>query len=197
MPFFQHTPLVGAALAAAVVSYMVLRRLGSRETAKDKTQETVAKKDVPKGSQEASRTWTVTKVQAEYISSMVAKRRLDQIDAVSSGRFADGPSWMVTRLILQANNESKKTKSHIFRVVRCHNCSQSSTGGTKVGIELSLRKEHVRWMENVYKACQHASIDKTMRILLDWYMALAMKDHEAEELFFGGRGSSTSVLGKS
>ena len=197
MPFFQHTPVVGAALAAAVVSYMVFRRLESKEITEEKKQETVVKKDVPKVSQAASRTWTITKVQAEYISSMVSKRRLDQVDAVSSGKFPDGASWMVTRLILQANSETKKTKSHIFRVVRCHNCSQSSTGGTKVDIELSLRKEHVQWMENVYKACKHASIDKTMRILLDWYMALAMKDHEAEELFFGGSGSSSSVLGKS
>ena len=187
MPFLQHTPVVGATLAAAVVAYMVLRRRGNRETtAEGKTQAAVptTTKSNPNPNPTAGRVWAVTKVQAEYVRSMVAKRGLDEIEAVGTGKYSDGASWMVTRLILQANKETKKTKSHIFRVVRCHNCSQSSTGGTKVSINLSLRDEHVKWMNNVSKACKHASLDKTMRILLDWYMALAMKDQEAEDLFF-------------
>jgi hypothetical protein len=81
-------------------------------------------------------------------------------------------SNIVERLIDYCNREDRKTKKTIFRVIRCHNCSQASTGGTKIGISLSLPSHHVEWMTKVRMGCSHASVDKTLRILLEWYIAV-------------------------
>ena len=52
-------------------------------------------------------------------------------------------SKLVERLIAFCNREDRKTKKEIFRVIRCHNCSQASTGGTKVGVRLALPPHQV------------------------------------------------------
>jgi hypothetical protein len=118
-----------------------------------------------------SKEWTITKVQHEYIHKIAKKFRMD----VSS---------VVTRLILQANKEDNKRKKFIFRVVRCDNCSQSSTGGYKVQVNLELDSLHVKWLDNVHTKCNHASVDKTLRIILDFYIGVVLKDNKMEKYFF-------------
>ena len=93
-------------------------------------------------------------------------------------------SWVVTRLILQANREDNKRKKFIFRVVRCDNCTQSSTGGYKVPLQLELDALHAKWLENVFEKCNHASVDKTLRIMLDFYISVVLKDDDMERRFF-------------
>jgi hypothetical protein len=78
--------------------------------------------------------------------------------------------YVVERLIDFCNREDRKTKIVIFRVIRCHNCSQASTGGSKIGIKLALPSHHIEWMTKVRMGCAHSSVDKTMRILLEWYI---------------------------
>ena len=133
------------------------------------------------GEEWVRRTWEVTKFQAEYLRTLVEKRRLDE-HMVGAG--LNGASWMVQRLIIQANKETKKMKHFIFRIIRCENCTQSSTGGKKVQVDLSLRAEHLQWMENVHRACEHASVDKTLRILLDFYISQAQKNEALESKWF-------------
>ena len=118
------------------------------------------------------REWTVTKVQKSYIEKIAEKYSVDI-------------SWVVTRLILQANREDNKRKKFIFRVVRCDNCTQSSTGGYKVPLQLELDAMHAKWLENVFEKCNHASVDKTLRILLDFYISVVLKDDDMERRFFG------------
>lgn len=50
-------------------------------------------------------------------------------------------------------------------------------GGEKVEVAWDLRPPHLMWLENVCKQCGHSSVDKTMRILLDFYMSYAKKVH--------------------
>ena len=86
--------------------------------------------------------------------------------------FGGNVSSAVQALIVHCNqHESKETKSTIFRQVRCHNCSQASTGGTKVSVDLDLPAEHVEWLDNVARTCGHPDREKTLRIMLDWYIA--------------------------
>ena len=85
-------------------------------------------------------------------------------------------SNVVERLIDFCNREDRKTKKVIFRVIRCHNCSQASTGGSKIGIKLALPSHHIEWMTKVRMGCAHSSVDKTMRILLEWYIAVIKVD---------------------
>jgi hypothetical protein len=85
-------------------------------------------------------------------------------------------SHVIEKLIDHCNRENKKTKKEIFRVIRCHNCSQASTGGTKIGVKLALPPHQVEWMTKVRMACSHSSVDKTMRILLEWYIAVISHD---------------------
>ena len=94
-------------------------------------------------------------------------------------------SVIVERLIAFCNRENRKTKKEIFRVIRCHNCSQSSTGGTKIGIELALPPHQVLWMRKIHKACKHSSVDKTMRILLEWYIAVLRGNPDMEFVVLG------------
>ena len=77
-----------------------------------------------------------------------------------------------------------KRKKFIFRVVRCDNCSQSSTGGYKVQVNLELDSLHIKWLDNVHKKCNHASVDKTLRIILDFYIGVVLKDNKMEKYFW-------------
>lgn len=101
------------------------------------------------------------------------------------GRACAAVSKLVERLIAFCNGEDRKTKKEIFRVIRCHNCSQASTGGTKVGVRLALPAHQVLWMRKVRAACKHASVDKTLRILLEWYIAVLRGAPEMEFVVLG------------
>jgi len=126
------------------------------------------------------RVWTVTRVQAKYVQDMV-----DKFDLEGTSDLLDGRSWAITNLVTQANKEDKKTKKLIFRIVRCFNCQQGNpTGGEKTQISFDMRPLHLKWMENVHKQCGHSSVDKTMRILVDFYMSYAKKDAQLEEKLF-------------
>ena len=69
-------------------------------------------------------------------------------------------------------------------MVRCDNCSQSSTGGYKVQVNLELDSLHIKWLDNVHKKCNHASVYKTLRIILDFYIGVVLKDNKMEKYFF-------------
>jgi len=126
------------------------------------------------------RIWTVTNVQAHYIASMTEKYDLE-----TASDLLDGASWGITNLVKQANSEDTKTKKLIFRIVRCYNCQQGNpTGGEKVEMTLDLRPIHLKWLENVHQNCGHSSVDKTMRILLDFYMSYCKKDSDLEARLF-------------
>lgn len=100
-----------------------------------------------------------------------------------------GPSRVLESLVNVANRETKEIKRMIFRQIRCHHCKQGGhPGGNKADIELTLPAIQVQWLRQVSANCGHDSVDKTMRIILDFYPSLTnLKDGEALErkLFVG------------
>lgn len=87
-------------------------------------------------------------------------------------------------LVKQANSENANIKRVIFKVVRCHNCHQSSTGGTKVERALRLPDIYIGWLDKVRENCKHASLGKTLRIVVDFYSALFESQPELEAKLF-------------
>ena len=170
--FATVTFTVAVVLVSIIVIYFLKNNNGKR-IRDDSSNSSVDShnKQTEKSKDLVSKEWTITKVQHEYIHKIAKIFNMD----VSS---------VVTRLILQANKEDNKRKKFIFRVVRCDNCSQSSTGGYKVQVNLELESLHVKWLENVHKKCKHASVDKTLRIILDFYIGVVLKDNKMEKLFF-------------
>ena len=41
-------------------------------------------------------------------------------------------------------------------------------------------------MRKIHKACKHSSVDKTMRILLEWYIAVLRGNPDMEFVVLGG-----------
>lgn len=119
------------------------------------------------------RDWVITKHQKDYL----AERSPSSAARSEEQAF----SQLVERLIRTANTEDRQTKKMIFKVVRCHQCHQSSTGGVKATVSLSLPKNYVLWLEKVKENCDHASVDKSLRILLDFYIGICTSDSSLEK----------------
>eukprot|EP01134_Creolimax_fragrantissima_P005782 CFRG5782T1 len=78
-------------------------------------------------------------------------------------------SAVLEKLIDFVNSEPKDRKRIVFTQIRCGRCTQASTGGKKEAIILDILPEHLVWLNNVKDRCKHSSIDKTLRIMLDFY----------------------------
>ena len=90
------------------------------------------------------------------------------------GRFHYGSvSAVLSILILFCNREAKERKATIFRTPRCRRCTSATTGGKKVVVRMGFSDEHWHWLTNTSTRCGHASVDKTVRVLLDWYKLYA------------------------
>jgi hypothetical protein len=94
-------------------------------------------------------------------------------------------SAIISILVHFCNREAKQRKSVIFRNPRCRRCTAATTGGKKTLVRLGLSAEHWQWMSSISAKCGHASVDKTLRILLDWYKlyATANNPHLGEEIW--------------
>ena len=121
------------------------------------------------------RIWTICIDHREWVLKVASAYGLGCEDV-------DGPSVMLERLIAAANAESTHMKRKIFRTVRCLHCFQHTKGGVKCELRLSLPAHYILWMEKVCETCEHASVDKTMRIVLDFY--LSINSPVAERMLF-------------
>jgi len=99
-------------------------------------------------------------------------------------RLTDGACLALQRLADTANREMPKNKRHIFLVVRCRRCLQHSRGGAKKDVLVKLSKQHWTWLQGVQARCKHASVGKTLRILIDFYMPLCKGDTAFQEMLF-------------
>jgi len=79
-------------------------------------------------------------------------------------------------LVDRANAEPPKFKRHIFLVVRCVRCLQHTRGGDKRDRELELPADQWQWLRAVCERSRHASLGKTIRIIVDFYMPLCKED---------------------
>lgn len=69
-------------------------------------------------------------------------------------------------VINHANLETAAAKRMIFTELRCFRCTQSSMGGTKHAHTMGVYPHQLTWLTNVCDRCKHASVDKTVRIML-------------------------------
>mmetsp|Transcript_68844 Transcript_68844/g.128488 ORF Transcript_68844/g.128488 Transcript_68844/m.128488 type:complete len:177 (-) Transcript_68844:158-688(-) len=88
-----------------------------------------------------------------------------------------------------ANAETPKAKKQIFLVVRCRRCLQHTTGGEKRPYQVELPGQQWQWLQLVGERCRHASVGKTLRIIVDFYMPLC-KEREDFELVVGGSSAA-------
>lgn len=89
-------------------------------------------------------------------------------------------SIVINRLVNHANTETPDVKKKLFLVVRCRRCSAGARGGVKHDREVDLAADQWQWLENVRERCHHASVGKTLRIILDFYMPLCKEDPAVE-----------------
>ena len=102
--------------------------------------------------------WTVTVPQAAWLET-------------TSKQFGVEQSAVVAALVTHVNRQPPGTKKYIFLVVRCQNCGAGGQkGGFKTTLRLDLADEKILWIERVQERCKHKSVDKTLRIILDYYI---------------------------
>eukprot|EP00405_Crypthecodinium_cohnii_P013126 CAMPEP_0206434850 /NCGR_PEP_ID=MMETSP0324_2-20121206/9455_1 /ASSEMBLY_ACC=CAM_ASM_000836 /TAXON_ID=2866 /ORGANISM="Crypthecodinium cohnii, Strain Seligo" /LENGTH=291 /DNA_ID=CAMNT_0053901547 /DNA_START=125 /DNA_END=1000 /DNA_ORIENTATION=+ len=89
------------------------------------------------------------------------------------------------RMIEVANRESPQVKRQIFLVVRCYRCLQHTRGGDKYNYEVALPAQQWKWLEVVRNRSNHATIGKTIRIMVDFYKPLCDRDAKVESAIFG------------
>jgi hypothetical protein len=101
-------------------------------------------------------------------------------------------SSVLQKLLHWANAEPPAAKKKIFMVIRCRRCSAGARGGAKTDHLLALPAEQWQWLQNVKERCGHASVAKTVRIIVDFYMPMCQADAAVEERALrAGRGRKT------
>ena len=92
-----------------------------------------------------------------------------------------------------AHNTEPNTTTHtmhyaqvIFTIVRCLHCDVSNRAGfiEKKDWEMPLYAFQIEWLEAVKLRCSHKSVEKTVRIILNYYRNFALKDVAFEEALF-------------
>jgi hypothetical protein len=90
-------------------------------------------------------------------------------------------SRVFSRLVDQANSEPPEAKKKLFLVIRCRRCSAGAKGGVKTDHSVEFSIKQWQWLENVRERCRHASVGKTLRIIVDFYMPLCKDDASFEQ----------------
>jgi len=106
---------------------------------------------------------------------------IEWLDAVVDKHSFSGLSTVFGHLVDYANTESPESKKKLFLQVRCRRCSAGAKGGVKRDREIELSGQQWQWLENVQGRCKHASVGKTLRIIVDFYMPLCKEDSAFEQ----------------
>lgn len=101
----------------------------------------------------------------------------------------------LSRLVDHSNTEPPERKKKLFLQVRCRRCSAGAKGGVKREHNIDFTVRQWQWLENVQGRCKHASIGKTLRIIVDFYMPLCEADYDFEQnIFRAGRVQRTERM---
>ena len=120
---------------------------------------------------------------------------LDEVAARYS--FADAGEAL-RHLIFVANGESAQVKKLIFKVIRCLHCHSGTRAGyiPKREKPLAVFDFQMVWLANVQAHAAHPSLEKTVRVLLDYYRKMTSDKPGAEaELFWRHRTDVTTRRG--
>ena len=98
--------------------------------------------------------------QLEWLQTMAAQREETTSDVLGT-------------LVVYCNSEDAARKKVIFRNPRCRRCTAATQGGKKAASVLGLDPAHVAWLGRTAERCNHPTVGKTVRILLDWYKLYA------------------------
>jgi hypothetical protein len=92
------------------------------------------------------------------------------IEMAAMYRF-ESTSELLRHLVFVANAESKARKKLIFKIIRCLHCNQSNRAGfiPKETHRLEVFAFQLTWLNSVQALCGHASLEKTVRIIFDFY----------------------------
>jgi hypothetical protein len=101
---------------------------------------------------------------------------------------------VLATLVAFCNGEDAARKKVIFRNPRCRRCTAATQGGKKATARLGLAPAHLNWLRRTHERCEHSSVSKTVRIMLDWYKLYAGnevwerqgEDGVAQATSFGG-----------
>jgi len=134
-------------------------------------QESAAKTAAPASAPEDSRTEIVpfTLDEVEWLEEVVKRHGHGVLSSA------------IGRLVEHANTEPPEAKKKLFLVIRCRRCSAGAKGGVKNDHSIELPLFQWQWLENVRERCRHASVGKTLRIIVDFYMALCKEDAAFEQ----------------
>ena len=80
-------------------------------------------------------------------------------------------SALVSAWINLTEPQSLRQYTIIFKHIRCGRCSQAFSGGSKTTIILDLPQWQIEWLTFMRCKFDHPSIDKTLRVLLDFLYA--------------------------
>lgn len=112
--------------------------------------------------------------------------QVDWLEEMASKYSLASRSHVIQRLMLKANSEPAKIKRLLFLVIRCRRCLQHQKGGTKKDCTIELTSQQWQWLEMIRSRSRHSSTDKTLRIILDFYMPLLKEDEMFERLVLTG-----------
>ena len=124
----------------------------------------------------------------------------DWLDEMASAyTFADAGE-VLRHLVFSANGETSQVKKLIFRQIRCLHCHSGTRAGhiPKKDKHLSLFDFQLVWLKAVHQQCDHPSVEKTVRVLIDYYRKVTADAPAAEaELFWRRRTDVTRGAGPS
>ena len=103
--------------------------------------------------------------------------------------FADGGE-VLRHLIFTANGETPQMKKLIFTVIRCLHCHSGARAGhiPKKAKALAIFGFQRQWLTAVQARSSHPSIEKTVRVLCDYYRKVTSDKPGAEaQLFWNHR----------
>jgi len=120
----------------------------------------------------------------ETMQTKIVPLTLDEVEWLTSVAARTGHatiSGVVRRLVEWANAETPEAKKKIFLQVRCRRCSAGAKGGVKTHHDLEIPSVQWQWLMNVKERCNHATVGKTVRIIVDFYMPLCESDPNFEQ----------------
>jgi len=123
-------------------------------------------------------------VEADVARTEIVPLTLDEVEwleEVVERHGHGGFSRAISRLVEQANTEPPEAKKKLFLVIRCRRCSVGAKGGVKHDHSIELPASQWTWLNNVRERCRHASVGKTLRIIVDFYMPLCKEDSAFEQ----------------
>jgi hypothetical protein len=123
-------------------------------------------------------------LEAEELRTEAIPFTLDEIEWLDGVFDLHGHANMmgvVGRLVEWAHTEPPEAKKKLFLQVRCRRCSAGAKGGVKRDCQIELPSRLWQWLENVKVRSKHASVGKTLRIIVDFYMPLCKEDSSFEQ----------------